>query len=307
MKTGPIISMKKHRKSSSNRVDEETDSRSTMRWSTWRRGRNPLQDYLNDQLAFLDLPPEDLELIRYLISHIDDRGYLATPLDEIARGMDGAILLADLERALVRIHNLDPPGVGARDYRECLLLQVTPETPHREVVRALITNHLEDIQHNRLPVIQKRNGFDLETIKEAIEVLKHLNPKPGSKFVSENIPYVVPDIAVERTEAGEYEIKLLDDWTPNIYISRRYIDLYRDKAADPKAKEFLKRKIQSAQWLIEAAIELPPQHVDQGDQGHHPAPAGVSRQGSRTHRAAQDAADRRHRGRPRHHGQPGRR
>ncbi len=127
-----------------------------------------------------------------------------------------------------------------------------PETPHRDVVRALISNHLEDIQHNRLPVIQKRTGFDLETIQEAIEVLKHLNPKPGSKFTSDNIPYVVPDIAVERTEAGEYEVRLLDDWTPNIYISRRYIELYRDKAADPKAKEFLKRKIQSAQWLIEA-------------------------------------------------------
>ncbi len=150
------------------------------------------------------------------------------------------------------MQKLDPPGVGARDYKECLLLQVTPETPHRDVVRALIVNHLEDIQHNRLPVIQKRTGFDLETIQEAIEVLKHLNPKPGSKFTADNIPYVVPDIAVERTEAGEYEVKLLDDWTPNIYISRRYIDMYRDKTADPKAKEFLKRKIQSAQWLIEA-------------------------------------------------------
>lgn len=71
-------------------------------------------------------------------------------------------------------------------------------------------------------------------------------------FFAENIPYVTPDILVERNEDDEYEVKLVDDWTPNIYISRRYIDLYRDKGADPKAKEFLKRKIQSAQWLIEA-------------------------------------------------------
>ena len=62
----------------------------------------------------------------------------------------------------------------------------------------------------------------------------------------------MPDIAVDRTEEGDYEVKLLDDWTPNIYISRRYIDMYRDKAADPKAREFLKRKIQAAHWLIEA-------------------------------------------------------
>src|SRR3984893_7904744 len=238
-------------RSSSNRVDEEMDKKHDAMVNMASRPQS-LQDYLNDQLAFLDVLPAELELLRYMISHIDERGYLTTPLEDIARGLDAAVTLAQLEEALARIQKLDPPGIGARDYMECLLLQVTSETPHREVVRALIVSHLEDIRHNRLPVIQKRTGFDLETIQEAIEVLKHLNPKPGSKFTSENIPYVVPDIAVERTEAGEYEVKLLDDWTPNIYISRRYIDLYRDKSADPKAKEFLKRKIQSAQWLIEA-------------------------------------------------------
>ena len=71
-------------------------------------------------------------------------------------------------------------------------------------------------------------------------------------FQAENIPYVVPDIVVERTEDGEYTVRLLDDWTPSIYISRKYIDLYRDKGADPKAKEYLKRKIQAAQWLMDS-------------------------------------------------------
>ncbi|MCI0381379.1 MAG: RNA polymerase factor sigma-54, partial [Gemmataceae bacterium] len=195
---------------------------------------------------------EELNILRYLISYIDDRGYLSTTLEEVARGLEGTVSIETLEQALLRIQKLDPPGVGARDYKECLLLQVTPEMLHKELVKALIRDHFEDIQHNRLPVIQKRTGFDLETIQEAIEVLKHLNPKPGNQFSDEHIPYVVPDIAVDRTEAGEYEVKLLDDWTPPLFISPRYIQLYRDKAADPKAKEFLKRKIQSAQWLIEA-------------------------------------------------------
>lgn len=236
---------------SSNRIDEEGDKKHDAMVNMASRPQS-LQDYLNDQLAFIECEAQEVELIRYLISHIDDRGYLATPLDEVARGLEGAVSVEALEKALSRIQKLDPPGVGARDYKECLLLQLTPETPHREVVRVLILNHLEDIQHNRLPVIQKKTGYDLETIQAAIEVLKHLNPKPGSQFTAENIPYVVPDIAVERTEAGDYEVKLLDDWTPPLYISPRYIQLYRDKAADPKAKEFLKRKIQSAQWLIEA-------------------------------------------------------
>ena len=120
------------------------------------------------------------------------------------------------------------------------------------MVRVLIQNHLEDITHNRLPLIQKKTGFDLHTINEAIEVLKHLNPRPGSQFTADNIPYVVPDIVVERTEAGDYNVRLLDDWVPNIYISKRYIELYKDRGTDPKAREYLKRKIQAAQWLMES-------------------------------------------------------
>jgi RNA polymerase sigma-54 factor len=240
---------------SSNRIDEAVDKKHDAMVNMASRPQS-LQDYLKDQLGFLDAPPRELEIFQALIAYIDERGYVTTPLEDIARTLEASLVPppspAEMEAALTRLQKLDPPGVGARDTRECLLLQLTPETPHREAVRALILNHLEDIQHNRLPVIQKRTGFDLETIHAAIEVLKHLNPKPGASFTTDNIPYVVPDIAVEKSVAGEYEVKLLDDWTPNIYISRRLIELYRDKSADQQTKEFLKRKIQSAQWLIEA-------------------------------------------------------
>src|SRR5262249_10174909 len=154
----------------------------------------------------------------------DDNGYLSVTVEEIAGSYtDTPVTPAEVEDALQFVQKLDPLGVGARKLEECLLLQVTAETPHRDVVRALIMHHLEDIQHNRLPIIQRRTGFDIPTIKEAIEVLKHLNPKPGSRFTSDNIPYVVPDIIVERREDGEFDIRLVDDWTPNIFISRRYI------------------------------------------------------------------------------------
>jgi len=236
---------------SSNRVDEAMDKKHDAMVNMAARPES-LQDYLLEQLGFLDAQGRDLELLQALIAHIDERGYVATPLEDIARTLEPPPAVSELEAALVRLQKLDPPGVGARNVEECLLLQLTPETPHREAVRALVLNHLEDIQHNRLPVIQKKTGFDLETIHAAIEVLKHLNPKPGAAFTTDNIPYVVPDIAVEKTEAGDYDIKLLDDWTPNIYISRRVIEMYRDKSTDAQTKEFLKRKIQSAQWLIEA-------------------------------------------------------
>ena len=236
---------------SSNRIDEATDKKHDAMVNMASRPES-LQDYLIDQLGFLDTSERELDVLRAMVAHIDERGLLATPLEDIGRTIEPAAELAEMEAALARLQKLDPPGVGARSLEECLLLQLTPETPHKEAVRALILNHLEDILHNRLPVIQKRTGYDLETIHAAIDVLKHLNLNPGASFTTDNIPYVVPDIAVDKNETGEYEVKLLDDWTPNIYISRRLIEMYRDKSADAKTKEFLKRKIQSAQWLIEA-------------------------------------------------------
>jgi RNA polymerase sigma-54 factor len=211
-----------------------------------------LQDYLADQIAYLEATPEEERYLRMLLAYIDDNGYLTAKLDEIAASVSPPIPLEELEDSLETLQKLDPPGVAARDLRECLLLQVTPEMPLRDVVRALIQHHLEDIQHNRLPNIQKRTGYDLPTIKSAIEALRHLNPKPGAKFSPDKTSYVVPDILVERQDDGTYSVRLLDDWVPPVFINRRYIELYRDKASDPKAKEYLKRKIQSAQWLLES-------------------------------------------------------
>ncbi len=182
------------------------------------------------------------------------------------------------------MQHLDPPGVGARDLKECLLLQVTPETPHRELVRLLILKHLEDIPHNRLPAIERSTGHDIPTIKEAIDVIKHFNPKPGTGFTAETIPYVVPDIAVDRDEDGNYVVKLLDDWLPSVYISKRYVELYKDKGSDPKMRDYLKKKIQSAQWLQEsieqrrntlekvtrAIIEHQKQFLEKGPEHIHP-------------------------------------
>jgi RNA polymerase sigma-54 factor len=244
---------------SRNGIDEEGDKKHDAMQNMPSRPES-LQEYLSHQLAFLDAAPEQLKLLQYLITRLDEKGYLTVSLEEIAkgyeqeeanRGQQVAIPLTQWEEALKMVQKLEPPGVGARNLEECLLLQLTPETPLRDVVRALIP-HLEDIRHNRLPVIQRRTGFDLRLIQEAKEILKHLNPNPGSQFSVDNIPYVVPDIAVERTENGEYEVRLLDDWTPSIYISRKYMEMYRDKRKDPKTREYLKRKIQAAQWLMES-------------------------------------------------------
>ncbi len=236
---------------SANRVSEEMDKKHDAMANMAAREQS-LQDYLNDQLPYLDTEIVNLELVRYLISHLDERGYLPTPLDDIRQSFGQDVTTLQVEESLEDLQGLDPPGVGARALEECLLLQVTRETPHRDVVRALIAHHMEDIQHNRLPVIQKKTGYDMKTIHEAIEALKHLDPKPGSRFVSNSVPTVEPDIMVDKNERGEYEVRIVDDWTPNIYIPRSYFEMLRDKGADEKTREFLQRKIQSAKWLIDA-------------------------------------------------------
>lgn len=232
-----------------------------------------LQDHLTEQLSYLDVDPEQHELLRYVISHIDDNGYLVEHLKEkkgdpakdkeveIARPLSledlvanysQPVTLAEMEGALEQVQRLDPPGVGARDLKECLLLQLKPGPAHYDLLRHLILDHLEDIQHNRLPVIQKKTGRALDDIVEAIETLRELDPKPGARFAADNHQYIVPDIIVERTDSGDYEVRLADDWVPRIHIPRRFYEMYKQKGLDPKTKEFLKRKLQSAEWLADA-------------------------------------------------------
>jgi RNA polymerase sigma-54 factor len=222
-----------------------------------------LHDHLTEQLAYLDLTPEMYELCAYVISHLDENGYLVAhdpdkkepreiAVDELVRTFPGEVTLADVEEAIGTVQTLDPPGVGARTVKECLALQVGDETPHRELVRQLVEHHLDDVAHNRLPVIQKKTGATIEAIQEAIQVLRGLDPRPGARFAADAARYVVPDVVVERTDDGGFDIRLTDDRVPNVRISKRYVEFARDRGNDPKAREFLKRKLTSANWLLEA-------------------------------------------------------
>lgn len=232
-------------------LDEEADRRHDVMQNMPSRPQS-LDDYLFEQLAFLDLTPEQAEFARYLISNLDDRGYLRASLTELAAAYEQPITLEEAERVLREVQRLDPPGIAARDLKECLLLQITPETPYADVLRTLIQNHLEDLEHNRLPVIQKKTGIPLETIQAAREQLKHFNPRPAAGFASDPIPYVVPDVIVERNENGDYDVRLVDDYIPDVYISRRYVEMLKNRSADPKTREYLRKKMQSAQWLLES-------------------------------------------------------
>ena len=211
-----------------------------------------LEDYLIDQLSFFDISKEERRLVNLVITNLDDGGYLKSSAEEIANSIDPPCTPDQIRQAISIVQRLDPPGICARDLAECLLLQLTSETPNPDAVKSLITNHLENIRHNRIPAIQKTTGLDLAQIKEAIEVIRKLNPKPAAIFNSESIPYVVPDIEIFKSEEGDYLVRLADELLPNVQINQTYVAECKNRATDKKVKEFLRPKIQSAQWLLEA-------------------------------------------------------
>jgi RNA polymerase sigma-54 factor len=235
-------------------LSEEGDRKQDAMQNMASRPRS-FHDDLTDQLGFFDCAPTVKALAEYIIYNLDDNGYFPKDLNlhDVVRDFGGQAILEQAEEALGLVQRLDPPGVGARDLRECLLLQLTPETPSHDVLRTLISHHLDDLQHNRLPAIEKKTGVPIESIKEALEHLRRLNPKPGSSFTSDNnTQYVVPDLIVEPNEDGGYDVRLVDDHTPHLSISRYYQKQLRNKETDSATREFIQKRIQSARWLIES-------------------------------------------------------
>jgi RNA polymerase sigma-54 factor len=211
-----------------------------------------LQDYLHDQLSWFDLEPELRAMADRIIYNLDPNGYLQGRLEDLLGPDAGKEELSLAERALKQVQRLDPPGIGARDLRECLSLQLVPGIPHYEQLRTLIANHLEDLEHNRLPAISRRTGYSIELIQEVLGELRKLNPKPGADFNDVVVTPVTPDVFVEPDEDGKYGVRLEDADTPSLFISPYYRKLFQDPATSQETREYIKRKINSAQWLIES-------------------------------------------------------
>ena len=211
-----------------------------------------IQEHLLEQFRLTSCPPHLKDFGEYLIQNFDDNGRLQSSLPEVIQVYGLPISQEDAMETLGLIQTLDPPGVGARDIKECLLLQLQPETPYREVLMTLIGSHLEDLGRNRLPAIQRKTGYSLDLIKEAMEELRHLEPFPGRSFESNPVQQVTADMSVEKDANGKYQVKLEDEYIPSLRISRRYQHLMQKGNADGQTKEYIKKKIESAKWLIDA-------------------------------------------------------
>lgn len=214
-----------------------------------------LNEYLLDQWTFVDMEQDVRDAGRLIINNIDDDGYLRTTLEELSAETNPPGDLQTLRDALDAVQLLEPNGIGARDLQECLLLQLAAEDrAGRDVSleRELVENFLRDIEMNRLPRIARRTGRSIDEIKTALDNLSHLNASPGSLVVQRIVPVIQPDVIVNIDDDGEVVISMHEWNTPQLYISRSYRRMARQRDTAKQARQFIKKNIRSAQWLMDA-------------------------------------------------------
>jgi RNA polymerase sigma-54 factor len=238
---------------SSGRMEEEADRKHDAMANITDRPES-LHDYLTHQVGELELAADLRSMCERIISSLDpkDGGYLRVSLEDLLPPDAGPDALDLARKALEIVQGLDPPGIAARDLRECLLLQLTPDLPYYEEMKTIISDHLEDLRDNRLPLIEKTTGYTIPRIKAAWEQLRRLNPKPGAGFAETIVQVVTPDVMLERDDDGGYRVALPDTKMPTLHISDYYRQRLSSGTATAEEKEFIKKKINAAQWLIEA-------------------------------------------------------
>ena len=215
-----------------------------------------LHEYLIDQWSLLDLPPAIERGGRAIIDHLDPDGYLRVRFDGVTANMREPVSEAELEQALAEVHKLHPPGIGARDHIECLLLQLDVLPGNNEIERRLIEHHLDDITHNRLPSVAKTTGYSVEEISEAIKAMRStLCLHPGYLIGDRSVPTIRPDVIVEyAATGGGLTVRLARGNMPDLHIREDIAALAKAKAkTNGKAtRDFARKHVEAATALIDA-------------------------------------------------------
>jgi RNA polymerase sigma-54 factor len=208
-----------------------------------------LSDHLLWQLHLSTSNPGLVKGGEWIIGNLDDDGYFRATLDELAQQSE--LSLQELERALDLIQGFDPLGIGARDLRECLLIQVRQLDLQGTLVEKIIQDHLGDLEKKKYSGIAKTLNVTLQDVMDASQLIMHdLEPKPGRPYLADDTNYVVPDVYVIKIE-DRYVVQLNDEGLPRIRINPYYRKLLsRKEAIDTVTKEYVEERLRSAQWLI---------------------------------------------------------
>jgi RNA polymerase sigma-54 factor len=208
-----------------------------------------LQQHLLEQVGSSDLEGENRKIAELIIGNIDDMGFLQSTPEDISQstGVD----LAELNRVLEIVQTFHPVGVGARDLRDCLLIQLRRLGKQSSLEYRIVSNHLQDLGKHRYPEIARRLGTTVDQVQRCANFIATLDPKPGQIFTRDPNNYVLPDVHVEKV-GGDFQITLNGDQIPHLRISNTYKDLMAQDGNKDDVKDYIREKIRSGKFLIKS-------------------------------------------------------
>ncbi|ELL4668418.1 RNA polymerase factor sigma-54 [Vibrio fluvialis] len=211
-----------------------------------------LQDYLLWQLDLTPFSDTDRTIALALIDAIDDYGYLTQSLEEILENFNSEeIELDEIEAVRKRIQQFDPLGVASLNLQDCLLLQLATypsDTPWLEEAKTLLSQYIDSLGNRDYKVILKETKLKEEELREVLQLIQQLDPRPGSRIASEHAEYVIPDVSVFK-EHGKWIVTINPDSVPKLKINQQYADLVRGNSAD---SNYIRTNLQEAKWLIKS-------------------------------------------------------
>jgi RNA polymerase sigma-54 factor len=205
-------------------------------------------EHLLWQLRMDGLPPEEQEIALELLGNLDENGYLTVDIEDLA--FQTRQDFDTVERVLRRIQQLDPPGVGARNVRECLLLQIRALGKEDSIAYRIVRDHLDLLEAKKYDRIARELGVSIEEVVNATQFIATLEPRPGRNFGEDETRYVIPDVFVHKV-GDELVVTLNDEGLPRLRVSNYYRRILHENGAED-AKRYIQEKLRSAAWLIKS-------------------------------------------------------
>ena len=206
-------------------------------------------EYLADQLNLCDFNVQERLIAEEIIYNLDENGYLAMDMELISDRFEMDLL--DVLLILKKVQTFEPHGIAARDLQECLLIQID-KSEHAAAYK-LVNEFFDDVANHRYEHLAEKAGYSKNEIKAALEVISHLNPKPGAGHEGAETISVIPELVVYERE-NNWVIVVNDSWLPDVQVSREYVDMLAGEL-DKKAKSFIKKKVDNAIWFVDAISE----------------------------------------------------
>jgi RNA polymerase sigma-54 factor len=208
-----------------------------------------LHDYLYWQVKMNGFSEAEVLAADGLLAYLDDDGYIKTPLEEIAK--EENIPIEDLQDALAMIQEFDPPGVGARDLKECLLIQARHIEEDTNDLVTIIQNHIKDLEKRNYDAISKALGKEIREVVEICKIIYAMEPKPGRAYHENDTHYVTPDVYVYKV-GDDFVVSLNEDGLPRLKISNFYKNMLKGGGANKQETDYIQEKLKSAVWLIKS-------------------------------------------------------